>query len=321
MLCDYFYYRDLLLYISPVLVVLFLPDVLALHFLHYFVYIKTLHFFQNKDELQGIDKFFDYYYRHLSEHYGPKSELCTVHIHTYLLDQVNRHGSLSITSCFPRESYIGKAVQLCKGQKYILEQYNTWYKLDRILCVDSTLNISYLTQDEHFDEKYLVKSVTESVNAKFVKCYNVKGLPLDDVKSMKIYARYFRGLKTFHSLSYGRSGNAVSYWVSVKNDRCSQNQSICFGEVIYYCRIDNDYYAFIKCYSCIDKHLSDGLLSTSIPVKLNDRLNYYYHFFHDKKYSYKIIPVSGIINKVIRMAWKEADISVFTEIYVDWEHD
>jgi hypothetical protein len=301
--------------------VLFLPDVLALHFLHYFIYIRILHFYQNQDELHDIDLFFDYYYQHLAQHYGPKSELCTVHVHTHLLDQVKRHGALSMTSCFPRESYIGHAVKLCKGQKYILEQFNTWYKLDRILYPDSTLNISYLTRDEHLDEKYLVKSLIESVNEKFVQCCYKKNIQLNGTNPIKIYARYFRGLKTFHSLSYGRGGNAISYWVSVKTNKCPQNHKICFGEVIYYFRIDNDCYAFIKYYSCIDDCLSHGLLTTNVPQNLIDRLNVYYHFFQDKRYSYKIVPAARILNKVIRMSWIEPGVSVFTELHLDWEHN
>lgn len=300
---------------------LFLPDDLALHFLHYFIYIRILHFYKNKDELHDINKFFDYYYQHLSMYYGARSELCTVHLHTHLLDQVNRHGSLSMTSCFPRESYIGKAIKLCKGQKYILEQFNTWYKLDSLLYLDSTLNMSYLTQDERFDEKYLIKSLVESVNEKFVYCCDKKNIELNGTTLIKIFSRYFRGLKTFHSLSYGRSGNAISYWVSIKNDKCPQNYGVCFSEVIYYFRIDNDYYAFIKHYSCTDKNLSNGLSSISVSQELLDRLNKYHHFFHDKRYSYKIVPVARIINKVIRMPWMEPDVSVFTEIDLDWEHD
>ncbi|CAF1485758.1 unnamed protein product [Rotaria sordida] len=184
-----------------------------------------------------------------------------------------------------------------------------------------TLNISYLTQHEHFDGKYLVKSLVESTHEKFVQCCNKKNIQLDRTKLTKIYARYFRALKTFHSLSYGRSGNAISYWISVKSNKCPQNHEICFGEVIYYLQIDNDYYAFIKHYNCIDKYLSDGLSSTAIPQNLNDRLNAYYHFFHDKKYSYKIVPSAWIMNKVIRMPWMEPDVSIFTEIHLDWEHN
>ena len=41
-------FRDFLLYIAPVFAVLFLPDRYAQHFLLYFVYVKTLHYFTDK---------------------------------------------------------------------------------------------------------------------------------------------------------------------------------------------------------------------------------------------------------------------------------
>ena len=75
---------------------------------------------------QGIDNFFlllittDTY-----SNTDLRLELCIDHVHKHLLGQVNRHRSLSITSWFPRESYITKDVQLCRVQKYILEQHNT----------------------------------------------------------------------------------------------------------------------------------------------------------------------------------------------------
>ena len=159
--------RDFLLYVSPIFVVLFLPDQLAAHFLHYWAYIRVLHFHHDKTELLDVDQFFDYYYEHLAEHYGPKSELCTVHIHCHLLAQVTRHGCLALTSCFPRESYIGKAVKWCHGKKHMLEQFFTWYRIDRKLCDDNTMSISHLFDEQRFDDKYLDKSTIESCANEF----------------------------------------------------------------------------------------------------------------------------------------------------------
>ncbi|CAF2846948.1 unnamed protein product [Rotaria sp. Silwood2] len=313
-------FRDFLLYVSPIFVIQFLPDELALHFLHYFIYIRVLHFYRNKDELYGIDQFFNHYYKYIAQHYGPKSELCTIHIHAHLLAQVQKHGCLSMTSCFPRESYIGNAVKWCKGKKYMLEQFITWYKIDRMLYPDNTLNITYLTRYQRFDDKYLNKSLVESLNEKFKKCFDKRQIHLN-IKSIKLYVRFFRGTKTFHSLSYKRGGNAVSYWVSIKNNDCSTNHGICFGEVLYYFEIDNEYFVFLKLYKCINRNLRDGLSTVSVPQNLLDRLNQYYHFFHDKKFSYDIVPIDWIMNKVIRMAWIEQNTSVFTEVHLDWEHN
>ncbi|CAF1239252.1 unnamed protein product [Adineta ricciae] len=307
-------FRDFLLYCSPIFVILFLPDKLALHFLHYFAYIRVLHFYQSPNELDGIDESFSFYFEHLSEHYGPKSELCTVHLHSHLLAQVKRHGSLSMTSCFPRESYIGNAVKWCQGKKYMLEQFITWYKVDRSLYSDSKLDINKLFSNGQLDDKYLDKLLVTSMNDKFTKCCEKQNIPLDKQNPVKQFARYFRGIKVFHSLSYQRGGYAISYWVSFNSNECLKNHGICFGEVIYYFKHDDKDYAFIKHYRCINKTLADGLTSVHVSQNLMNQLNKHYHFFHDEKYSYNIVLVTSIMNKTIRMPWIDPKVSVFTEI-------
>jgi hypothetical protein len=203
----------------------------------------------------------------------------------------------------------------------MLEQFITWYKVDRTLYSNNRWNINHLFRQEHFDDKYLDKSLVTSMNDKFLRCCDKHKIQLDKTKPIKQYARYFRGFKKFHSLSYQRGGNAISYWLSCKNNECSQKHGLCFSEIIYYFQFNNEYYAFIKMYRCINKTLADGLSSVNIPQNLLDRLSNYYHIFHDKKYSYEIVPVGWLLNKVIRMLWIERNVSVFTEIYFDWEHD
>ena len=316
-----FRFRDFLLYVSPIFVILFLPDQLAVHFLHYFIYIRVLHFYQSKDELLDLNQFFDYYYEHLAEKYGPRSELCTIHIHSHLHAQVKRHGCLAMTSCFPRESFIGHALKWCHGKKYMLEQFFTWYRIDRELCTENTMSVSYLFDLQRFDEKYLNQSMVESSKDEFISCCTKKNLQIDRTSPVKIFARYFRGLKTFHSLSYGRGGNAISYWVSTRNDKCPGKHGRCFGEVIFYFLLNDEYYGFLRRYKCIDKSLSDGLSSTSMSPELARRLNMYYQFFNDRQFSHHIVPVGSILNKVIRIPWTESNTSAFTEVHLDWEHD
>ena len=112
--------------------------------LYYFVFIRVLHFYYDRDELRDTDHYFNFYYEHLAGYYGPKSELCTIHIHSHFLDQVKRHESLPMTSCFPKESSLGTTVKWCQGEKYILEQFSTWYKVDHSLYSNNRLNINYL---------------------------------------------------------------------------------------------------------------------------------------------------------------------------------
>ena len=203
----------------------------------------------------------------------------------------------------------------------MLEQFFTWYKIDRKLKTENTMTISYLYSHQRFDDKYFDESIITSTREKFLLCCQKKNLRLNRTSLIKTFSRYFRGLKTFHSLSYSRGGKAISYWISVRNDSCPMKHRICFGEIMYYFVFDDEYYAFIKHYKCIDKCLSDGLSSITIPPNLLYRLNNFYHFLHDKEFSYKVISIESILNKVIRMSWNGSNTSVFTEVHLDWEHD
>lgn len=265
--------------------------------------------------------FFDYYHEHLAEHYGQRAELCTVHLHTHLLEQVKRHGCLSMTSCFARESYIGDALKICHGKKYVLQQFATWYQIDRLLSTKKESTFESIFHEKHFDEKYIDTSILKCYNDAFLDCCLNFNLTIDKQKSIRFFARYWYGVKTFHSTAYKRNGYAVSFWVSINNRSCPIQAGICFAEIVFFCRMDKNYYAFVKVHQCIRDRFSDSMLTVPIPIELLRRLNAYYHFFYDDKYSYKIIPVDLILHKVIRMIWNQDRVSVFTEVLVDWEHD
>ena len=106
-----------MIYISPAFCILFLPDKYAIHYLNYFLYIRALYHYQEKIELNDIESLFDAYYKSFSTRYGKKSELLTVHLHLHLKEQVINHGCLFMTSCFPHESYLGLALNMCYGKK------------------------------------------------------------------------------------------------------------------------------------------------------------------------------------------------------------
>ena len=310
-------FRDFLLYVSPVFACLYLPDALALHFLHYFVYVRSLHFFQSTDELIGIEQFFLFYYKHLADHYGVKSQLCTVHLHLHLKDQVINHGALSLTSCFARESYLGNALQWCHGKKYILEQFITWYLIDRSLSPTSSFDVNRLFYAEKYDERYLNRTVIDDHQDKLMACLRKKKMP---TAAINYFARYFRGLRVFHSMAYSKSGNSITYWVSISNERCPVGRSSCFGEILFYIGESNVHYAFVKKYDCIHSSLSDGLTTVAMPPNLSEKLDKLYGCYNRRKFSYKILPVAFISNKVINMPWLN-NTYIFTDVALDWEHD
>ncbi|CAF1199868.1 unnamed protein product [Rotaria sordida] len=287
-------FRDFLLYISPVFVSLFLPDSLAIHFLHYFVY-----------------------YEHIADYYGEKSLLCTLHLHLHLKNQVLKHGALVFTSCFARESYIGQSVKWCLGKKYILEQFITWYNVDRSLALTNSIKLSNMFYIEKLNETFMDKSFIQNYQSKLIICASKKKI---DLTEAIFYSRYSRGFKTFHSRAYTRAGNGVSHLVSVLNKTCPMKRKKCFGDILFYLYSHDHNYAFIRQYKCINSNISNALPTVSVPQFINDKLNSYYGFYKNKQYSYKIILVADISNKVINMKWTD-DIFVYTEVVCEWEHD
>ncbi|CAF3787006.1 unnamed protein product [Rotaria sordida] len=207
------FFRDFMIYISPVFCILFLPDKYALHYLYYYIYIRTLYHYQTASELDDIDSLFDAYHKNLSILYGPKSELLTVHLHLHLKEQVMSHGSLSMTSCFARESYLGLALNMCHGKKYILEQYITWYNIERSLYENNTIGVNDIFITERFNERHIDIHIIEQYKTKLVECLTKQQIIPDAALQIQYYSRYRRGFKTFRSKAYSRGGKAISYQI------------------------------------------------------------------------------------------------------------
>lgn len=267
--------------------------------------------------MNDIEEIFNYYYEHIVDYYGEKSQLCTIHLHSHLKDQVLKHGALVFTSCFARESYVGHSLKWCLGKKYVLKQFITWYKVDRSLSSTKPITIDDIFHVEKFDETYMDKCYILNYQQKLTTCSRKKSI---DLTTVKYYSRYSRGLKMFHSRAYTRSGNAISYLVSVTAKTCPMNRKTCLAEILFYFRSSGNNYAFIKKYACVKFSISDSLSTVLVPQVITNRLNQYFGFYNHKNFSYKIVPVSHVLNKVINMKWIN-DMFVFTDVVCEWEHD
>lgn len=315
--CLSLFFSDFLLYISPIYVALYLPDLLAMHFLHYYVFIRTLHYFRTADELIDIEHFIIYYQKHLSKHYGEKSQLLSVHLHSHLKEQVLRHGSLLFSSCFPRESYLGHCLKWCHGSKYILEQFITWYSVNKSLSSKTTYDLDRIFHFEKLDNRFINDLIIQNYKDRLSMCLDKKKIQYD---SIQYFSRYYRGLSVFHSIAYIRGGSAISFRVSIMNEYCPMKRNFCFGEVIFYFEIHEGNYAFVKLFYCIDCCISQALPTVKVPDKLKEKLGYFYGFYHHRQYRYKIIPVLHISNKAISMPWDD-NVSAYTDVFFDLEHD
>ena len=305
------------MYVSPIYVALYLPDVLAVHFLHYFVFIRTLHYFRTTDELTDVDELLHYYQEHLREHYGHKSELLTVHLHSHLKEQVLRHGCLLFTSCFPRESYLGHCLKWCHGNKYILEQFITWYVINKSLSRRKSYDLDRVFVFEKLDSRFMDDAVIRTHKDRLFLCLEKKRMTSD---AIEYSSHYYRGLTVFHSMAYTRSGNAISFRVSIINNTCPMQRESCLGEVLFYLNVREENYAFVKLFYCINCCFSKALPTVRVPDKLKQKLNYFFGFYHHRNYCYKVVPVRSINNKVITMPWQN-DVSAYTDVFFDLEHD
>ena len=311
------YFRDLLLYISPVFAILFIPDRYAAHFLLYFLYIRSLHFFRDKSSLVGIDLLFNQYSEAIESLYGPRASLCSLHMHQHLLEQVDQHGSLSMTSCFARESSLGSSIKLCHGTRYALQQLVTWNNVDQNIHPNNNLTLSDIfTNEKLFDNLYVDQQISCQYSADFESCLNHGGL--DSNSSIDFYARFQRGLSVFHSKSYIRHGQAISCFVAMENKDCSFDPQLCFAEVLFYVMINSLQYAFVKIHRCRNRSLT-GRLSVSLEIK--NRIDSFFRFYDQRQYFFDVVNVSCIRYKVIRLPFADENVFCFTPVLFDCEHD
>ena len=133
-------------------------------------------------------------------------------------------------------------------------------------------------------------------------------------------SRYYRDLTVFHSMAYTRSGNAISFRVSIINNTCPMQRESCLGEVLFYLNVREENYAFVKLFYRINCCFSKALPTVRVPDKLKQKLNYFFGFYHHRNYCYKVVPVRSINNKVITMPWQN-DVSAYTDVFFDLEHD
>ena len=89
-------------------------------------------------------------------------------MHQHLLEQVDQHGSLSMTSCFARESFLSSSIKLCHGTQYILQRLVTWNNMDQSIYPHNNLMLSDLyTNEKLFDNRYIDSQILRQHSADF----------------------------------------------------------------------------------------------------------------------------------------------------------
>jgi hypothetical protein len=323
--------RDFFLYISPIFVVFYLPADYSVHFLLYYSFVKALYFFTDKKQLTGIDRLFYLYHESLSHLYSARSELATIHCHSHLLSQVNSHGALCFTSCFPRESYLAYVLKLCKGKTHVLNQLVTWYEISQNTQHTSSFTLHDLFSKETFSVSFVDNNFIISVHHDFTSCLQAFSA---SASHCKFFSRYYRGLvcfhsicysrrghsiSHFHSICYSRRGHSISHFVSIQSSSCVKND-LCFATVLFYFSLHNQYYAFVKHYPCLSRSLLSSL-NRSVEPLVKKLIDSYFKFFDEEVFLFKIIPVSSIAKKVIKIPTLEDNICSFATVDFEFEHD
>lgn len=314
------HYRDFLLYIAPVFVVLFIPDVYAEHFLHYFIYVRTLHYFETMNELDGLDGIFAYYARSIESLYGHRASLCSLHMHCHLVRQVINHGALSMTSCFARESYLSSAMKLCHGTRNVLQQFVDWYDIDQTIRSPSSFTVSSVFSRELiFDRKYVNVSLLKQMHTPFLACAATRSIVVGENLNEFVYARFKRGLNVYHGSVYSRGGRAICSFASLLYPSCFFPSQQCFAELIFFFSVDQVNFVFAKIFPCDQLSLSSGL---SLTKGMKERLDDSFRFFNTNTFEFSITPVSFIKSLAIRLPWPEDEsIFCFTTVPFQSEHD
>ena len=109
------------------------PAVIIAHFSLFFIYIRTLRYFQSWQQLFPMIYFIEAYLDQFESLYTRCAELMSTHALIHLFDQCLDHGSLSSHSMFSTESYLHHLSKLGHGSIAIAQQMAYWHTIDRYI--------------------------------------------------------------------------------------------------------------------------------------------------------------------------------------------
>lgn len=121
--------RLFVLNVGVPIVTLYLPKLLASHFLLYSIAVKMLHAPESADEINLAEDIINYYCKTAGLIHGPSIEIYSLHAHIHLAQQVRKHGGLAHTSAFGFESCIRFISKKAHGSKHLGTQISYWIDL------------------------------------------------------------------------------------------------------------------------------------------------------------------------------------------------
>ncbi|CAF4876804.1 unnamed protein product, partial [Rotaria sp. Silwood1] len=233
--------RTFLVYVSlPALVRLRLampkcfPEVYVYHFSLYFIYIRNLRHFSNRDEIREMPTFIEEYLKLFSSLYDQCAELYSAHALYHLHEQVEEHGGLAHHSLFSTESCLNHIAKLSHGSISLGQQISYWWCIHRQINSRKMINRPTLfTKSELILDSFFVYDVIENYRQEFDLAYN-QTFGEFPPQSMKFYSRYVHGLIVYHSMSYSRRNKSNSFSVLIETRNLRGEPINCFGQILLY---------------------------------------------------------------------------------------
>ncbi|CAF4397199.1 unnamed protein product, partial [Rotaria magnacalcarata] len=192
-------YRSFLLYVMFPFVFSFFPENISSHFSLYFVFVRTLYFYHDLQEVNEVEQLIKIYCEHAQHIYGKAFYLYSSHAHLHLVKKVINNGAFCFHNCFPNESFVRFLRSLRSGNRSLAHQ--TYSSLEKFCCTikKDALSISNI----FLDEKLIID---DFLDREYISTY--KSQFLDSVKSIVTSTNNPR-----------RRGNTQSFIVSFHDDK------------------------------------------------------------------------------------------------------
>jgi hypothetical protein len=195
-------YRAFFLYLMFPFAFSFLPEQVSSHFSLYFVFLRTLYFYHDLNEVIEVEPLIRLYCQYATSIYPPAFNLYSTHAHLHLVEKVINHGALCFHNCFGNEGFIRFIRSLRSGNRLIAHQICR--SLDKCRCIVKREKLSIenifldenLIHDDYIDGQYILDYEQQFLDS--------IGNVVDSVNNPGIcfFCRASRGLSEFHSLSY-----------------------------------------------------------------------------------------------------------------------
>jgi hypothetical protein len=306
-------YRAFFLYLMFPFVFSFFPDYISSHFSLYFVFIRTLYFYHDFNEVLEVEPLMKLYYQHALPIYGQSFYLYSTHAHLHLVEKVTSHGALCFHNCFGNESFIRFIRSLRSSNRFIARQICRSFDKSRCITAKETLSINNIFTDEKLIlDDYLDRQYISKYQSQFLDTVeNV--IDSTDNPYVCFFCRASRGISEFHSLSYRRRGNTQSFVVSFYDDKNNK----CFGQVIFFYKLFDVSYAFLNMYDTTVTYFSSNnyvhnwSFSPSVPKFLDK----YYAKCDLSNTKFVSVPFSSVLYKCIVIYM--SDQTLLSEIFYD----